>query len=234
LIFLFLCIAWRERSAFIAIYLATWACFLAYSVPPLRLKARGFAGILMDAIGSSMLPCILAVLLASDLKAEKEIALWMGAVALWSLMFGMRGIVWHQIADWKNDHAAKTPTFVVKEGPQRASQLTRYVTAPLEFIALAAMCALLDSKEVYVALIASGVFVILKVVRFSSFPALVDWQDRTYFLLHDFYLVFFPFAILINLISLGLAPGWIIAAHLVIFLPTHLNFLREFTRIIHH
>jgi hypothetical protein len=235
LILLVFCVAWRERPALITVYLATWSCFIAYSMPPLRLKARGFSGVLMDAIGSSMLPCILAVFLADSYpRAEQKMALWTGAVALWSLMFGMRGIVWHQIADWENDHKAETQTYAVKNGPRRAGQLTRYAIVPLEFIGLVFIIVLLNSIQVYFAIFVLGAFTTMKALRFASFPALVVWRDRTYFFPHDFYLVLFPLAILINLVSLDLAPCWVLAIHFVVFLSTHLTFLRELSRIIHH
>lgn len=231
---LLLVFVWRDQPLLSWAYIACWVSFLLYSVPPIRLKARGVLGAIADALGSSLLPCILATGIALSSAMNSQIGPWLLTVSVWSLMFGLRGIAWHQIADIHNDRASGTTTWAMQQSPERVAKAVRYIIAPLEFAALTGILIILGSKMAAAALLAYGVFVLLKIVRFTSYPAIAIGNERTNFFLHDFYLVFLPAALLVELASQGLMPWWGIGIHVLIFLPTHLTFLREVVRLIHH
>src|SRR5690349_9955647 len=97
---------WRDDAALLWCYLATWLAFSLYSLPPLRLKERGAAGVLCDAAGEHLFPALVAVLLACRGAQRAVNGSWIAAVAVWALAFGLRGIVWHQLTDIANDRAA--------------------------------------------------------------------------------------------------------------------------------
>src|SRR5690349_322323 len=55
---------WRDDTPLLSCYLAIWLAFAFYSIPPVRLKKRGLAGVLCDAAGEQMFPALVAVLVA--------------------------------------------------------------------------------------------------------------------------------------------------------------------------
>src|SRR5438045_3826208 len=49
-------IAWRDDPLVLGLYAGPWLAFTLYSLPPIRLKARGIAGVLADASGAHLFP----------------------------------------------------------------------------------------------------------------------------------------------------------------------------------
>ena len=93
-----------------------------YSVPPLRLKEQGIAGLCCDMLGSHVTPTVLALLLFSRNT-------WPGAfaavVTVWAMALGIKGILHHQIADRANDIRSGTVTFATNTSPEA---LSRFLT----------------------------------------------------------------------------------------------------------
>jgi hypothetical protein len=126
---------WRADPARVGVYVGSWVAFTMYSAPPLRLKTRGLPGVLADAAGASLCPCLLAVLLAT----HSPDPLWLGAVAMWALGSGLRGILGHQMADIGPDRIGGVSTFAARHGASRTLLVSRDVALPLEIAGLAAM-----------------------------------------------------------------------------------------------
>src|SRR5512145_2313990 len=98
--------------------LAFWLVLLAqvlaatfYSLPPLRLKERGAAGLLATVTAQQSLPT--ALLFA----AFGQLGTW-GALAfvLFATLRGLSSDVGHQLRDWANDAKTNTGTFAVRQG----------------------------------------------------------------------------------------------------------------------
>src|SRR4029078_7642819 len=102
---------WRDDRPLLVCYLAAWLAFALYSIPPVRLKNRGFAGVLCDAAGEQMFPALASVFVACLGTPRAPSAAWVAAVAVWALAVGLRGLVWHQLKDVENDRAAGPPAF---------------------------------------------------------------------------------------------------------------------------
>lgn len=114
---------------------------LAYSLPPLRLKGRAHAGIVLDALVAHTLPTTFAFLELSGAPASVRDSRWavafVAAIA-WSTAFGLRSIVVHQVLDTDGDRAAGVRTFVVDRGIPRAVRTGRDAVA-VEITALAVL-----------------------------------------------------------------------------------------------
>jgi 4-hydroxybenzoate polyprenyltransferase len=106
------------------------AVFMAYSLPPIRLKKRGFAGVLADALYAHALPLAFAGATMQSVGdtlpdgQPPEAALWLSGLT-WSLCLGLRNILTHQLADAANDRRSGTRTFVVRVGVRLARALRR-------------------------------------------------------------------------------------------------------------
>jgi 4-hydroxybenzoate polyprenyltransferase len=90
--------------------------FLLYSCPPIRLKEKGAAGVLVDGLYAHAIPTILA---AYTFFLASSIRLPYSAFALlffWQLLGGIRNILIHQLEDKNTDMQSKTRTFATSVG----------------------------------------------------------------------------------------------------------------------
>lgn len=107
--------------------------FLVYSCPPIRLKEKGAAGVLVDSLYAHAVPTILAAytfFLASSISVPyTEFAI----LFLWQLMSGARNILIHQLEDKSSDKTSETKTFAGSVDPKRILQILQAVIS-LELI----------------------------------------------------------------------------------------------------
>jgi 1,4-dihydroxy-2-naphthoate octaprenyltransferase len=136
LLFLWL---WSDVPGAALAYLGSWIAFTLYSAPPARLKTRGLPGVLADASGASLLPCLLAVLLAAHAVGRAADPAWLAAAAAWGLGWGLRGILWHQLADLESDRLGNVHTFAARRGAETARRVSLRLAWPLELVGLAAL-----------------------------------------------------------------------------------------------
>lgn len=127
---------WLPRSELVLGLLAAEVVLLAlYSLPPFRLKDREGAGVLADACYAYAVPLVLTV--AVFFGESDRASVWvLCAVALLGMLIGLRGIIWHQVADEANDRASGVRSLVLRIGRDRSVRLTDRL-APAEFALLA-------------------------------------------------------------------------------------------------
>lgn len=99
--------AWPARIALAVNFL--WPTL--YSIPGVRLKERGLLGVLSDAAGSHVTPTLFAFAVASMFDRAPANVIVLTAVLLWATALGIKGILYHQIADRANDEIAGVATF---------------------------------------------------------------------------------------------------------------------------
>lgn len=222
---------WRASPMLVAAYAAAWLSFTAYSVPPLRLKARGAAGVFADAMGAHCLPSLVAVLAADLAAARVPDLLWCALVAIWSAAYGARGILWHQLLDQAVDRASATATFVQRHGRELARTFARRLFFPAETLALAGLLWLLPGRASLAALALYGLFAIGKMQRFRLEAALVAPGERYLLIMADFYVVFWPLALLAASASHNTADLAALAVHLALFGPACAMVVRDALRL---
>lgn len=215
---------WHKELPILLVYAAIWLSFLLYSVPPVRLKRRGFAGALADAAGASMLPVLLAALVGATGKGDLPLLIVLG---LWSLAYGVRGIVWHQLEDAENDRRSGIATYVVRVGEQRARQLVRRFVFPVELTGLIALIAVEQSLAAAIVLC-----LYLRTVgpmkgHYRRRPAIIAAGPHTVPLLYDFYLVLIPLVLLLESTLRHPSDALALGLHLILFVPGWLPYLSE-------
>lgn len=191
---------WRADALLVATYAAGWIAFTLYSVPPFRFKNRGLAGLICDATGANVVPALLATQLCARTLGQTLSAQWLAAIAIWSLMFGLRGILWHQLGDLDADRRSNTSTFVARSGAAVSIRLAKWIIFPLELVALAAMTWQVGSLAQLacgIALIIYAVLIHERIDRFEMTVTLVEPVPRSCILMHEYYDVFLPLALLL-------------------------------------
>lgn len=87
--------------------------YLIYSVPPVRLKERGMAGIVVDALYAHVIPAMMATytyLLISDLPFF-DLTLFL-LLFFWQFVAGVRNVLLHQQSDQESDAQSGTDTYM--------------------------------------------------------------------------------------------------------------------------
>lgn len=210
-------IYWRGEPLLLSLYLAAWAAFTLYSLPPLRLKGRGVYGLLADASGAHLFPTLLAVCLVYRWRGGPFDPVWLTSVAVWSLSFGVRGILWHQLTDSDNDEKIGLRTFARCHNLARLRGLGNFVVFPAELCAFAVMLWRADSR---VALVLLCVYALLELARAKLWGVnlvVVVPKPRFQILMLEYYELFFPVAVVLSSSARYPADAFMIAAHLFLF-----------------
>jgi 4-hydroxybenzoate polyprenyltransferase len=211
---------WRDNVPLLVTYGMGWAAYALYSIPPIRLKKRGFPGLISDAVGANVVPAVLSVLLVGKVGSGSVNVGWLAAVFCWSLCFGLRGILWHQIGDLESDQRSGTQTFVMRVGVATSMKWARWFIFPLEVFGLVVLIVLSGWVAAVLAAISFAVyvkFVLARIDRFEMQMGLVKPRPRGIMVLQEYYDVFLPFALLLASAFYELGSLIVLVLHAALF-----------------
>jgi 4-hydroxybenzoate polyprenyltransferase len=223
-------VSFRGTEVALLLYVANWVAFVLYSLPPIRLKERGLAGVFADALGGTALPVLWWILLTNPVSSAPFLAV----AGAWSLAFGLRGILYHQTADIALDQASGVKTFAVRVGLPKLRRLVVGVIFPVELSALA--CLLWMSGSAFVvpilAVYVFTQFALWKWLRIRN--AVADAGARTRLLLLKYYQLWFPLTFILSLGCLDSRAFLLLPLHGLAFPDTWRRFGRYYADIRHN
>ncbi len=85
--------------------------YFIYSMPPLRLKERGFWGIVTDAMYAHGIPVLMAAYTYVLISGSGADIVLLTLLFCWQLTAGLRNVLMHQLSDLHNDLKNETITF---------------------------------------------------------------------------------------------------------------------------
>lgn len=208
---------WPDRLTVI-LYSLAWIAFSLYSISPFRLKERGILGVLCDASGAHVFPSLLMVSGISYATGVEIDYYWFTLVGVWALMFGCRGILWHQFLDRENDINTNLSTFATRVDAEKFKPVA-IVLFSVELIAFMGMLIQINLMAVWIALLLYLVLIVIRYSRYANIPIiLVTPQSKhSQVLMIDYYQTFFPLSLLL-FASFNQPLAWIVlVVHIVIF-----------------
>lgn len=208
---------WRDDPLRLFPYVAAWTAFSLYSLPPFRLKARGAAGVLADACGAHLFPTLVAVVIVLRFAGLEPDPIWLAATSLWAFAYGLRGILWHQLLDAEADRAAAVSTFVQRSGRDHAVALARYVIFPVELCAFSIVLSQMPSYLPVLFLFLYALLVKRKLRVFVMEAVIVEPRPRYLIILHDYYDLLLPLALLLACAWRWPADAAVLLVHFLIF-----------------
>lgn len=211
-------IYWRGDPLLLSLYLAAWIAFTLYSLPPVRLKKRGVLGLLADACGAHLFPTLLAVALVYRWRGSPPDAIWFTAVGVWSLGFGARGILWHQVSDLVHDERIDLRTFARRHKIAWLRGLGNFGIFPVELAAFGVMLWRAGSGAA-VALLCFYALLELARVRLWRVNLCVSVPVRKFhhIVLHEYYEFFFPLAFILASARRHPLDAVLLVFHLLLF-----------------
>jgi len=213
----------------LALYLAAWAAFSLYSIPPVRLKSQGFWGVMADASGANLFPTLFLVGLVHRWEGRPINWAWFISVAVWSLSFGLRGILWHQLTDLRNDEKIDLPTYVRKRTLAQVRWVGNYVFFTIEVVAFAAIVWQIKS---FFAVIFLALYAMIEWARLSQWGThlvVVVPKERASIIMLEYYEFWFPLAILLSSSSRYTSDILIMIAHLLFFPRRAVQTIKDIT-----
>jgi 1,4-dihydroxy-2-naphthoate octaprenyltransferase len=222
----FFTVLWRDDLPLVVAYLCTWAAFSLYSLPPIRLKSRGLAGLVADACGSHVFPSLVAVLLAERAASHTIDEVWIAAIAVWALGCGLRGILWHQLYDCEADRRAGVQTFVLRHSRRAAVRLARFALV-IELVALSVVLWRIKSAGPVVFLLIYAVFAILKSRLWKVRIVVAEPSDQYAILGMEYYTLLFPLAVVLSCAIRDPADWMVVFVHLIVFRRPAILFFKE-------
>src|SRR5690606_12515149 len=144
--------------------------------------------------------------------------LWFSGIGLWSLLFGLRGILWHQFYDRDDDLKVGSTTFATMTTPERFKVQEVFVFA-MEVIAFAYILTELSITFLYIAVLAYCALTFLRYRALNQKLLMVHNPPNEPFqiLLLDLYQVCFPLGLLIYIAVFDSQVWPVIVIHLLIF-----------------
>jgi 4-hydroxybenzoate polyprenyltransferase len=210
--------AWPARIALALNYL--WPTL--YSIPGVRLKERGIFGVLSDAAGSHITPTLFAFADVSLFAPAAANAAVLTALLLWATVLGIKGILYHQIADRANDEVAGVATFAAGfDASALFAVLTRYnllLELPVSVFLVVVVSAFLP-----MAAAALIVYLALECTKYAlgfEFAVGSDARSRRAsvpFANEMFYTVWMPLAGAVQLALHGVSFAWLPVLHGLLF-----------------
>lgn len=202
-----------------------WLGYTAYSLPPFRLKERGVLGVLCIAVGEHVLATLLSISIVSEINGL-QVPFWPAlAACVWSLCFGCRGILWHQIADVENDLKVGCKTMGANLGATALRRFGNFFVFPLEIICFGTVLIFTNNILAWCLL---PIHLLLEYLRVKDMKAniiIVNPAPNARFALFEYYQLFFPISILISAIAKDIRAGALLAAFIILFWsPVSLSF----------
>jgi len=150
------------RTGFMLIGLQ-FVMFALYAMPPIRLKERGFWGIVADAIYGHMLPALITWYPFSIL-AHSLVPDWFPMLlAVWALAVGIRHLLQHQAFHLESDLSANVRTYAVRNGRDATLALIVRIL-PFEMAAFIVLLGVIGQRQPIVAA-GFGAYLIWQVVK---------------------------------------------------------------------
>jgi 4-hydroxybenzoate polyprenyltransferase len=206
---------WTLAPAISLWYLGAWVAYSLYSLPPFRLKVRGFWGVLADAAGAHFFPQLFTVALISNWFGYAVLTDWWWATSIWALTCGIRNILWHQLSDVAADRQAGIDTFVTRVGERTAQRLGQWVVFPVEVIAFGFLLFVLARPLTLAALLGYAGLEAMRWKLWGQRPLVLAPNQRI--LLNEYYITFYPLALLLSQAGHYPLDGVVILLHLLLF-----------------
>jgi 4-hydroxybenzoate polyprenyltransferase len=174
---------------------------LAYSIPPLRVKERGWLGVLSDAAAAHLYPAMLALVVVQHWSIRTYAPLFVLTVATWALATGLRGILSHQLQSEEHDRATSAATVVHQYSHETIERLVVFGMLPIEVLAFCAT--IMQSQATALFKTAWLAFMLYEFLKFklNPFPVVVfrrEGQPYLPFVDEGFYKAWGPLALTLD------------------------------------
>lgn len=195
----FFCFLFKQHPITLALFLAALVCYSIYSFPPIRLKKRGIWGVFADAFGAHVFPAMAVFVGIFEFSGNQIALVPLGLVAIWSMLYGLRGILGHQYLDSENDKISSIDTFATQMPVVKIKKIENWLVF-FEIISFSTLLFLLNLEELFILLVIYIAIVwFLKTKKEVHFTVIIHPLNTNYnIFLGAYYQVFLVMGIIVN------------------------------------
>jgi hypothetical protein len=154
------------------------ALLIAYSVKHIRLKERGFWGVVTDAAYAHLIPEIILLVLINKFSNQFFVPIFF---LLLSFSIGVRDILIHQFKDYENDKKSHTKTFVSSQPTKASGYINSLNIAIAAFTLLLAVELYLVTDLKYMLILFGALTIVFIIIIISgAYKHLNDAYIRAY------------------------------------------------------
>lgn len=217
---LLLCMAflyWIRDSIYSVIFMSMALCsYILYSTPPIRLKKRGVAGLLADAAGAHLFSGLFFVSMVFYAFDHPLSFTWFSVVGVWSLTYGLRGILWHQLSDRDHDAKAGLKTAARALSHNQIRSLEMLITG-FEWVTLALILLYVHSIFPLLALVFCLLMLYSYHQRGIKLILAQPLADRWHIIMSDFYQVYLPLSLILAGSVINPYTSLLLIVHVLLF-----------------
>lgn len=197
--------------------------FLLYSIPFIRFKSHPFIALFTDALYSGTLFYILAYFIISSPVTDLKTLIYncnMWVILGWGFTKGVRNYLTHLIEDNSNNMKSGQYTLTIKYGTLKIQKVVNYLF-PIELVII--LCFFISKKAYFV-------FPIILIILFFFIWILILIKPsfKRYMPLNDYYEIWLPILILVQLVYLHRSFYPLFIIHTILF-PQYLNKIYFYT-----
>lgn len=217
-VFLLILLAHR-RAAVSALGIVMVLSGFFYSSPPIRLKERGWLGIVSGSLIQRSLPLLLVFIILKNLTPTASL------LVVLTFILGLKLMLIHQTEDYSADLRSKMKTVITNIGIERGKKIIQYLFF-LEILVLSAFLLLIHrTMLIHLIVFAYLAFWSLLLAAKPDIKHLIDNFSMNDFFMSDFYYVWLPLYIGIVILLKNGNP-----LLLLILLPLQKKHIRIFLR----
>jgi len=198
LINIIFCFFFIDDILSLCLYLSAHMAFILYSIPPFRLKNRGLLGVLADASGAHLFVSLFIVTSMTQQMNKELDVFWLSLIGFWSLLYGLRGILWHQFWDRENDLSINHPTFATSRQVASIKPAETLIT----IMEVATLFILLITLGHWLPFLALAFYAIIllgyKKLNQQVIFVLVPNDKPWHIFLSDYYQILLPFSLILS------------------------------------
>ncbi len=209
-------VGWRHDGGAAACYAGVWLAFSLYSIPPFRLKLRGFAGVMADAVGAGLFPHLIIAFAVFHAAGKSVQVLWMLLLGAWALAHGVKSAIIHQLDDVEADTKLDLRTFA-RLHPELSRRLGAFVVFPIEVTAFLAV--LLWARN-WLALALLPAYALLEFFRADRRRLnirVISPAPQRVIAMHGYYVVVYPVAFVLAATARHHRDVLVLVVHTVVF-----------------
>jgi|GEM_PF-1582638 len=224
---LMLLIPYYSQKWVLVLAVTSYILAITYSLPPIRFKERGIAGIIVASVSQRVMPLLTAMAIFQNFS----LIFWV--LILLFITIGFRWIFIHQIIDMPYDEKAKVKTFARFQGYRFIIGIIKYDIIPFEILSIGFWFSLASKQDrlLWSIIPIYGIWIFICWSLWKGVEPVFTLTDYEHPLLGDFYTLFWP--ILLGILISVRHPIYIILVVVSIYwqLPYLKKMKKTFNRV---
>lgn len=226
LIFIQLLIVYSLKNKGLTVlwYFLSIFSYSLYSIYPIRLKENKYLSVMLDALGAHAFPSMAIIAYISYLSPKSISFYWSISIFIWSFLYGIRGIVWHQFYDKKNDIISKLKTLATDFNEEKLNLILKILIS-IEFVFLILIMTKLNLLLLLFSLIIYIIIIYLRqLFNHSKIIIAIPKTEKHQLIFAEFYEMYLPITILMISIQTYQVNWFLIGLH-ILLVPKNIFFL---------